>query len=59
MKVVPEIDQFNIETLPEDVLHGILAQVSFGERYVFLQWLDACRESNAAHVTRSLERALN
>ena len=35
MKAVSEFDQYNIERLPEDLLHGILAQVSFHDRSVF------------------------
>ena len=34
MKGVSEFDQYNIERLPEDLLHGILAQVSFHDRSV-------------------------
>ena len=34
MKAVSEFDQYNIERLPEDLLHGILAQVSFHDRSV-------------------------
>ncbi|KAL0032659.1 hypothetical protein WJX79_003728 [Trebouxia sp. C0005] len=36
MKAVSEFDQYNIERLPEALLHGILAQVSFHDRLVVM-----------------------
>ncbi|KAL0041219.1 hypothetical protein WJX77_009157 [Trebouxia sp. C0004] len=36
MIAVSEFDQYNIETLPEDLLRGILAQVSFHDRLVVM-----------------------